>query len=346
MNHHFSFEEGQIRKYFQALGEQEFCHPKLYFVGIEDCVFYSLTYSFCIVILFKMSNEINNTRPKVSSSNILLIIDPQVDFHPGGSLAIPTANEDSERLASFVMNNLDYIDEIWITLDSHHRMHIAHGVFWTNDKGQHPTPFSVVTYDDIKKGLWRPVKKGFLDKCLDYTKKLEEKGRFQLVIWPEHCLIGTYGHSVVPALNSAIQEWTFRRQKPINYHCKGMNCLTEMYSALIAEVEMPDDPTTSLDAHFMDSLLKADKLLIGGQALSHCVQFSTRDILANWRGKDPSQIVLLTDGTSPVPCFEAAANKFVSDMTAAGLTISTTKDMRLAPTSECNSSTGPESSSG
>lgn len=273
-----------------------------------------------------------------TTCNILLVIDPQVDFHPGGTLAIPTADDDSERLASFLMKNLDNIDEIWITLDSHHRMHIAHGVFWINEKGEHPSPFSVVTYNDIKGGIWRPVKKGFLDKCLDYTKKLEEKGRFQLVIWPEHCLIGTQGHAVVPVLNTAIQEWTFRRQKSINYHWKGMNCLTEMYSALIAEVEMPEDPTTSLDQKFMSALLKADKLLIGGQALSHCVQFSTRDILANWIGKDPSQITLLTDATSAVPNFENAAAKFVSDMAAAGLTIATTKEVHLSPTDEPSSS--------
>ncbi len=50
----------------------------------------------------------------------LLIIDPQVDFHPGGSLGIPTANEDSERTAGFILDNMDNIEQIIVTLDSHH----------------------------------------------------------------------------------------------------------------------------------------------------------------------------------------------------------------------------------
>ena len=52
--------------------------------------------------------------------NILLIIDPQNDFHPGGSLAVNGANEDSERTADFIMANINKIDEIVVTLDTHH----------------------------------------------------------------------------------------------------------------------------------------------------------------------------------------------------------------------------------
>lgn len=51
---------------------------------------------------------------------ILLIIDPQVDFHPGGSLAVAGADEDSQRIADFIDSNIDKIDEIYVTLDTHH----------------------------------------------------------------------------------------------------------------------------------------------------------------------------------------------------------------------------------
>ncbi len=55
---------------------------------------------------------------------VLLIIDPQVDFHPGGSLAVPGANEDSERIAQFIYKHASAIDEIYVTLDSHHVRHV------------------------------------------------------------------------------------------------------------------------------------------------------------------------------------------------------------------------------
>jgi nicotinamidase/pyrazinamidase len=56
----------------------------------------------------------------ISDKTVLLIIDPQVDFHPGGNLAVPGANEDSARTAQMIMDHVEDIDEIYITLDSHH----------------------------------------------------------------------------------------------------------------------------------------------------------------------------------------------------------------------------------
>ena len=59
------------------------------------------------------------------ATNILLIIDPQNDFHPGGTLGVPGANEDSARVAAFIKDNVDHIDEIYVSLDSHHRIHYS-----------------------------------------------------------------------------------------------------------------------------------------------------------------------------------------------------------------------------
>lgn len=63
------------------------------------------------------------------AKSILLVIDPQVDFHPGGSLAISGANEDSARTASLILQNVDEIDEIYVTLDSHHVSASIYGIF-------------------------------------------------------------------------------------------------------------------------------------------------------------------------------------------------------------------------
>ena len=62
---------------------------------------------------------------------ILLIIDPQNDFHDDpeidgkcrgytGSLAVPGATHDSLRLSEMIRNNIHDIDEIYVTLDTHH----------------------------------------------------------------------------------------------------------------------------------------------------------------------------------------------------------------------------------
>lgn len=54
------------------------------------------------------------------SRNKLFIIDPQNDFHEGGSLAIPGAAQDAYRIADFIKANMDDITDIFVTLDSHH----------------------------------------------------------------------------------------------------------------------------------------------------------------------------------------------------------------------------------
>ena len=53
------------------------------------------------------------------SRTTLLIIDPQVDFHPGGSLAVAGADQDSERIANLILQFINEIDEIYVTLDTH-----------------------------------------------------------------------------------------------------------------------------------------------------------------------------------------------------------------------------------
>lgn len=56
----------------------------------------------------------------VLGGTALLIVDPQLDFHEGGSLAVPGATADAERIAQLVTDHTESIDEIIVTLDSHH----------------------------------------------------------------------------------------------------------------------------------------------------------------------------------------------------------------------------------
>ncbi|MBM75026.1 MAG: hypothetical protein CMK59_06480 [Proteobacteria bacterium] len=261
-----------------------------------------------------MSDRANTTK------NILFIIDPQNDFHPGGSLAVPGSNEDSGRIANFIVDNASLIDEIYVSLDSHHRIHIAHGVFWNDQNGEHPPPFTLIKHQDVISGKWTPVNPDLLEYAKHYTKSLEDKGRFIVCIWPEHCLIGTAGHAVVPVLNDALQEWVKIKMKPVEYIHKGMNCLTEMYSALAAEVPLQDDPTTSMNLELLKKLNTADNILICGEAKSHCVNYTMRDLAAHWT-KEQSALVLLSDCTSAVPGFEDAAAQFEHDMKALGCRI-------------------------
>ena len=252
----------------------------------------------------------------------LLIIDPQNDFHEGGSLGVPGAAADTARVAALLRAHGADVDKVVVTLDTHHKLHIAHGAFWTDAAGASPAPFTTVAAADVESGAWSPRDASKRDAALAYATALEAKGRFKICVWPEHCLIGTPGHAVVPELNAALQEWSAARLRPVDYVLKGMNCMTEMYSAISAEVEVPDDPSTATNTALVETLRGFDRVLCCGQALSHCVNFTVRD-LVDGLGADAAaaKVVVLGDASSSVPGFEASGTAFVSDMEAKGVKV-------------------------
>lgn len=201
------------------------------------------------------------------TNTTLFIIDPQVDFHPGGgeqekpsyhhegSLAVPGANEDSSRIADMIRKNMSKITEIIVSMDSHYPAHIAHAIFWTDWSGKkHPEPFTTITHQDVVKGRWKPRDAALLQWCKMYTFKLEQKGRMVLTIWPPHCIIGSRGHAVVPVINEALQEWSHTTGHSVHYVLKGQNLRCEMYSALEAEVVDPTDNSTALNVALLAKL--------------------------------------------------------------------------------------------
>lgn len=72
--------------------------------------------------------------------------------------------------------------------------------------------------------------------------------------------IGTVGQAVVPVINRAVQNWAGRRNRTVHYIRKGMNCLTEMYSAVQAEVPLPSDPQTMPNKSFLRHIIDADRV--------------------------------------------------------------------------------------
>ena len=141
----------------------------------------------------------------------LLMIDPQNDFcianGPGGekgASVVGGADADMARLAAFINKNEKRIEEIHCTLDSHQSVHIAHPIFWVNSKGEHPAPFTAITDDDVKKGVWRAYNPRWQARAQLYVDTLAKNGRYILVIWPPHCLIGSWGAGVVPAVHAAL----------------------------------------------------------------------------------------------------------------------------------------------
>jgi nicotinamidase-related amidase len=250
-----------------------------------------------------------------------LIIDPQNDFSdaPGAALPVPGASADAERLASLLDRLSDRIDDIHVTLDTHQLLDISHPMFWVDRNDRPPTPFTQITVAEVEDEVWRPFKPEFQQRALDYVRALRDNHRYVLTIWPPHCLVGTWGHNVIPAVSGALRRWEERRRARVDYHLKGHNPWTEHYSAVQADVPDPDDPSTQINVRLIQTLEKADVVAFSGQALSHCVANTVRDIADHFGEESVRKLVLIEDTSSPVPGFEEVAYQFLTDMKQRGM---------------------------
>ncbi len=265
----------------------------------------------------------NNIKPAASDQFriCLLPVDVQNTFCiPGFELYVggrsgTGAVDDNRRLSEFIYRNLGIITEICPTMDTHQAMQIFHSIFLVNDKGEHPTPFTLISEEDIKKGTWKfnPAVSYSLGKTPDfgrryvlhYTQALKEGGRYNLTIWPYHAMLGGIGYALVSSIEEAIFFHSIARYSQARFQIKGNNPLTENYSVLGPEVLQ--DPERRQIAQrnrgLIQKLLQFDAVLIAGQAKSHCVAWTIDDLLKDILTRDKKlaeRVYLLEDCTSPV----------------------------------------------
>lgn len=278
----------------------------------------------------------------------LMVIDPQNDFMdihaqagdkigfsiPGGpnfrsTLPVPGALDDMGRVAKLLKRVGSNLDDIHITLDSHRVIDIAHPRFWRDANNNPPPPFTIISYDDIKNDIWTPRSRRYRDRALQYTKALAAAGKFLLMVWPEHCLIGSWGHNVVDVLKVELDAWEAQQFANVDFVVKGTNTFTEHYGAMMAEVPDPNDPSTQLNSAFISVLQGADIIGIAGEASSHCVKTTVEQIADNIGDEHLGKLHLLTDCSSPVPQtpggpdFPVIAAQFFKNMEQRGLVLTT-----------------------
>lgn len=255
----------------------------------------------------------------------VLGIDWQNDFcNDKGSLFVPGADKDAERVAALINRIGSKVEMFHFTLDSHQETHIAHPVSWVGSDGKHPGVFTIISVDDVEKGVWRASNPRLQAWYLDYVKRLRDNKRYALCIWPPHCIIGSWGHSLVPSVSDALRDWSKKRNRFVNYVTKGSNDMTEHYSAMQADVPVDADPSSKLNARLIDILQQATQIVITGQALSHCVANTIRDIVANFGTDQAKKFVLLKDASSNVTGFDKLGQDFVDEMVSKGMQIDTT----------------------
>ncbi|TKC19369.1 isochorismatase family protein [Robertmurraya kyonggiensis] len=236
-------------------------------------------------------------------------IDFQNDFMENGELAVPNSHKDIENTTKFLYQNFDKITSIAVSLDTHAPHQIFHPSWWVDNEGNHPNPYTIITEEDIIHGKWMSVENQ--KESLEYVQQLENQGRMKLCIWPLHCIEGTNGAALEGQFSNMIHFHSIARKSPIHKIVKGKAPLSEMYGIIKPEY----DKNSYVNSEFLELLKGYDKILVAGEAKSHCVLESLRQILEHYQDDVhlTSRIYVLADCMSSIPGFEENAENTLHD---------------------------------
>ena len=109
----------------------------------------------------------------------------------------------------------------------------------------------------------------------------------------------------------------------VDYTYKGSNVRTEHYSAIRAEVSDAADAGSRTNFALIERIKSADNILIAGEALSHCVANTVRDLLTCI---PTEKLIVLTDVSSNVPGFEKLGTDFTAEVEMIGVRLMTSDE--------------------
>jgi nicotinamidase-related amidase len=256
-----------------------------------------------------------------SAKTWLMLIDvqntfciPDYELYVGGRSG-RGAVEDNIRLCEFIYRNLGRITTITATMDTHMTMQVFHALFFVDQDGNHPAPYTDIHVSELREGKWmfNPALAAQFDLApeygqqmvIHYAEELKRSGKYALTVWPYHAMLGGIGHALVSSVAEALFFHSVARLAQTDIVIKGDTPFTENYSVIGPEVLTGpmDEQLGTHDQRFIQKLQEVDRLIVAGQAKSHCVAWTVSDLLDDIMLADPQlakKVYLLEDCTSPV----------------------------------------------
>lgn len=251
--------------------------------------------------ILRMANDEHMKPSKQNSDNVLFIgIDVQQDFMDNGSLGVPGAHGDVERMTKFIYNNMDKISDIAVSIDTHTPFQIFHPFWWIDENGNNPAPYTAITLADLDSGKYRAVVAPRASR--EYVKHLEQDGKKTLVVWSYHCIQGTTGCALENQFANMVYFHSVAKKSLVKRMVKGTDPLSEMYGIIKPEY----DTKSYVNIEFLEQIKTYDKIVIAGEAKSHCVLESVKQILEHYANQPDvtKKIYILEDCMSSIPGFE------------------------------------------
>jgi nicotinamidase-related amidase len=239
---------------------------------------------------------------------------PDFELYVGGRSG-RGAVEDNVRLCEFIYRNLGTITRMTATMDTHLTMQVFHAIFFVDQAGNHPAPYTDIYVSELQDGKWKfnPALAAQFEiapeygqqMVVHYAEALQKSGKYALTIWPYHAMLGGIGHALVSSVAEALFFHSVARLAQTDIVTKGDTPFTENYSVIGPEVLSGpmDEILGRHDQRFIEQLQQCDRLIIAGQAKSHCVAWTVSDLLEDITLLDlelAKKVYLLEDCSSPV----------------------------------------------
>jgi nicotinamidase-related amidase len=259
----------------------------------------------------------------------VVLIDCQHDFvDPTGTLYVPGAQDDIARFLTWFYTNAHKITTVYASLDTHLPLQIFYPSWWKHSStGEHPEPLTIITEEDVMNEVWVPVFPSERGWSVSYVRQLKLQAKKELMIWPYHTMEGTLGHMLSAPISEAIAWHSMARKKQPAHIVKGRTKRTEYYGIFGAEVFEPGDASTALNVALLEEIMNHDRVYIAGEAKSHCVLESARQLVGHFASQPEllSRLNILKDCTSsvrhPTVDFDALAEEELAAMKKMGVNL-------------------------
>lgn len=227
-------------------------------------------------------------------------------------MPVPKAEEVSQKIAQMISKFSERVDEIFVTLQQRPSYHIGHPSFWQDKKGSPPDTFIHIDSMDIKNKNYLAMRREHSQWCTKYFELLGKKEIRNIIVFPEHCVVGTKGAAIVDSIAAALRTWEKNTLRSVHYISKGTSSRTEHYSAFQAVVNIKEEESTHLNKQLLNRLLQYNTVIICGHTLSHGVKYTVLDFLAQTTpAKVHTNFVLLPDLCSTLRDFRNGAQHFL-----------------------------------
>lgn len=237
-------------------------------------------------------------------SQALVVIDFQNCFMDleGAPLPVLGAKGDVLRLVMHLFMYGHLYDRIYISSDTHPFDHISFAIRWIDREGNHPPPYTVITFEEYVKGVWRATNPADQEWQGEYLRQLKRSH----YIWPNH---------------GEKESWEWKFADPLRWllspgnknnagvclfdRCvfieKGMHRDVEQFGIFGADVPYPDAPETKINIPLITEINSFDQTDWAGEASSHCVMDSVNQFLTHIPRRHWTKVRLIKNCMSPVP---------------------------------------------